>query len=583
MAKFTANGTELQVATDIDFENVVNEDDGSYRLSHTFTKEDLPYGVSLFTRVRYKSDDLGETDWSPTVSFHIEVPANTIGVCIDQSKGRVFYCDINGNEVSSYLWEQSGIFRGMSMVTLDVDRAPSLFLKVPKVYIRTAVAGITGTITEGKPCFWVSDIKLPGFRTHLAFKRSPGGGESSHIYLGAYAGSLQTINDATTIGSNAEKTGAVSDLKTLQTYIDNRNSEDDGQLGYRGFDIYDMALLRLLGLVMYRSTDFQAAAGQGTSTVMPSTGSSDAKMVFQGTTEDPRVFIADMWRTYQTYLLKIKALDGVVQLELPYSKDKLLPTGTVSRYTMPKTSGYMASILDCPISVGQDIHDLMELFLPRTVIGSEMLSAYKDYYVYQTGLAEYKTGGSWKESSSWCGPFFTSLKPYKEDGGYVEGTHYVEPCPYCWGMDKLTEVDPPSDAYTDKDAVTQEPIQKGTAYKWFSSGEDTTENLTTSPKKTLCPHLRAVYHNYSGFPSVHQWNRTASTFKESPCGIVVPTTGANIPTNDLFCPKFGYNLTYAEKSNWLLGGSRAVLNGNIYERNRKIIKANNVTVRLCKS
>ena len=582
MTKFQANSTELQVATDVDFENVVNEDDSSLRTRHTFNKDDLPYGVNLFTRVRYVSDELGTTDWSPTISFHIEVPANTIGVCIDQAKGTVMYVDINGNEVPNYLWDQSGIFRRMSMVTLD-NRASGTFLKIPKFYIRTATAGITGTITEGKLCYWVSDIKLPGYRTHLAFKRSPGGGESEYIYLGVYAGSLQTVEGKQSIGSNPSKVGAVADLATLTEYIENRNSLAAGELGYRGFDIYDAALLKLLGLVMYKSTDFQTIAGTGTDTVMPSTGTSDARMIFQGDKLEPRVFIADLWRTYQTYLFKIKAVDGVVQLEMPYSSDKLIPTGTQARYTMPKASGYIASILDCPISVGSDLHDIMELFLPRTVIGSEILSAYKDYYVYQSGVVEFKTGGSWKETTNWCGPFFTSLKPYEEVGGYTEGTHYVESCPYCWGQDKVLTVDPPRDKPTDKDAVSGDPIREGDIYKWYSTDDDTTTNLTTSTKKILCPHARAIFHDYSSYPHVHTWNKSASTFRETPCGLMLLTGGANISSNDAFCPKFGYNLTYAEKTNWLLGGNRAVLAGNIYERNRKVTKANNMVVRLCKS
>lgn len=586
METITATGTDLQIATDINFNTIVNNDDGSLRKSQAFTNGDLPFGVNLYTRVRYVTDTIGESSWSPIITFHIEVPADIIGVCLDPKNGAFFYIDINGNEVTGYSWQQSRIFRTLTMATMDSERAPATFLKVPKVYIRTATGGVLGTISEGKKCWWLSDIKLEGFRTHPAFKRVTGGAESEYCYIGTYAGGLDTASGKTCLASKAGTLAKSDTYENLFKFINNRNNQGDGEVGYRGYDIYDHSLVCLLGLIMYGTANFQAAAGQGTTVSSPQTGTSDAKMIFKGTQEDPTVWLADCWRTYQTYLYKVKSKNGRLSFELPYSSDEAVPAGTALRYTMPTSSGWVNDVLDCPITIGEDVHDLMELFLPKTVVSSENLSAFKDYYAYQSGEAYLKTGGSWKETTNWCGPFFISLKPYTEEGGYIEGMHLEQICEYAYGQDKLLEITTSAPNEEQKDAITGEFLKPSTSYKWYAvaneqnTGTDT--KITNSSTKELCPYARAEFNSYSTYPAYHVWSKTASTFKETPCG-VVPLNNS-ISTGKLYCTRFGaYNKQFAESTDFMLGGDRGVLAGGVYARNRLTILANNMTARLCKN
>ena len=60
-----------------------------------------------------------------------------------------------------------------------------------------------------------------------------------------------------------------------------------------------------------------------------------------------------------------------------------------ARYTQPTTSGWIRDVLDCPFTVGNDTHDLMELFLPKTVVSAENQGTWSDYYTYASGNPVY--------------------------------------------------------------------------------------------------------------------------------------------------------------------------------------------------
>ena len=52
---------------------------------------------------------------------------------------------------------------------------------------------------------------------------------------------------------------------------------------------------------------------------------------------------------------------------------------------MPYTSGWMRDVLDCPMVIGDDTHDLMELFIAKSVIASESQATFSDYSSYLWG------------------------------------------------------------------------------------------------------------------------------------------------------------------------------------------------------
>ena len=63
MAIPTPTGTDLQIGTDSNFNTIINTDDGTYRTSQHFEKGELPYGQTLYARVRHKSAETGVSNW----------------------------------------------------------------------------------------------------------------------------------------------------------------------------------------------------------------------------------------------------------------------------------------------------------------------------------------------------------------------------------------------------------------------------------------------------------------------------------------------------------------------------------------
>jgi hypothetical protein len=174
MANTPATSTDIQIATDSVFSDVVVNDSGAYRTTRSFVKGDLPYGVTLFARVRHGNDTAGNSDWSAALEFKIIVPANVIGICLDNSgaKGTFYWIDALGNKLSSFDYTTHPVFKNISMVTVDDARAPVTMTKIPLFYIKTAVSGPVGTFADGKKCWWISDLKDLGYRPAAAFKRS---------------------------------------------------------------------------------------------------------------------------------------------------------------------------------------------------------------------------------------------------------------------------------------------------------------------------------------------------------------------------------------------------------------------------
>ena len=78
----------------------------------------------------------------------------------------------------------------------------------------------------------------------------------------------------------------------------------------------------------------------------------------------------------------IKVPSGVVQLTSPMDLTSDLNFGdaVASRYTQATGAGYIKDVLDCPFVIGDDTHDLMEFFLPKTLSASQ--STFRDYSVF---------------------------------------------------------------------------------------------------------------------------------------------------------------------------------------------------------
>ena len=403
-----ATGTDLQIATDILFNTVVNTDDGTYRVTDHLEPGSLPYGVTLWARARHVSEETGAGPWSDAVRFQIETPASIIGVCLDHTdantRGTFTWIDVLGNPVEEFNYQDHPTYKNITMVTTDSGRAPVTLTRFPKFYIKTAASGPAGTYADGKKCWWISDLPEEGFRPAACFKRSTTKVEgkyqvSDYCYMGTYLGHTEQVDDKTCLGSKVGQTVAASTTKAnFKTWITNRNDSAAGETGYRMFDIWDLSALRLLALIGHANANTQSAWGDnGSAATYPKTGSTQARLVFQGTQSTPTTSIEDLWRCYWYHVDAILVDNGKITLTSPMDLSSALSFGSAGaeRYTQPTTSGWVSDILDCPVVIGDDTHDLMELFLPKLVTTNETAATWYDYYDRTGGTTALQIGGSY--------------------------------------------------------------------------------------------------------------------------------------------------------------------------------------------
>ena len=420
------NGTDIQVATDSGFSDLVVDDSGAYRTSRNFVPDELPYGVNLYMRARHRHPETGTSAWSSTVRFQVISPANIIGVCLDNTptKGVFYWIDAEGNKVSSFDFHDHPTYAGISMATTDASRKPVTLTKFPKFYVKTAASGPTNTFASGKKCWWISDIEATGFRPAACFKRSKSqsGGKyviSDYCYMGTYLGHTETVGGKTCIGSKIGQTVRASTTKAnFKTYITNRNNASAGETGYRMFDIWDLGALRMLLLIAKADSDTQTVWGDNTAgTSYPKTGSTGARVAFKGTQSKPEVRMDDLWRCYWYHADLISVSSGRVSLISPMDLTSSLSFGSAStsRYTQPTKSGWIRDVLDCPFVIGDDTHDLMELFLPKTVVSAENQATFSDYHLVNGPLntPDWAVGGYYVVPETpfeipYCGLFYWS-------------------------------------------------------------------------------------------------------------------------------------------------------------------------------
>lgn len=403
--------TTLQVSTDLTFAQPIMEKQGEYRLEQTVNKDELPYGKLLYARMKHSST-IGDTKWSNPVKFRIEAPADIIGVCFDQSvlPGQFRWIDASGDLVDDFDFTKHAVYNNIKMVNTDMGRGvPVSLTAFPKFYIKTALSGPGGSYSEGKKCWWISDLPQAGYRVHPAFKRSTTKKDGTYVtadwnYLSTYLCHEESVGGLTILGSKkGQKVRANITLDQASLYIKNRNNDKVGETGYRDFDIWDLSLLRWLLIIGKANANMQSVWGDNINQIeLPVTGSTNVKAIFKGDIDNPTVFIADLYRCYAYWVSKIFIKSGVVSLVSPMSSDEI-PMGTnTTKYTLPTSSGWITDILDTPITIGDDTHDVMELFLPKRITSSEKSAAFTDYFERNSETSTHVliTGGNWSSNQS---------------------------------------------------------------------------------------------------------------------------------------------------------------------------------------
>lgn len=387
----TSISTDIQISTDASFTTCIIDDRSDLYNSHLFGKNDLPYGTDLYARARHHHPKTGVSNWSNVVKFGLAVPASIIGICLDNNgtRGVFYWIDALGNQVDTFNYQLHPIYAGITQTSVDL-RSPVTMTRIPLFYVKTAASGPVGTFAAGKKCWWISNYASDGFHPAACFKRTTQKDVNNKFiispccYMGTYLGHTETIDGATVIGSRFGENVQTGGMKnTYNTFITNRNNADAGISGFRMFDIWDMGALRLLGLIAKANANFQIAFGDNaTGYPYPKTGSTAARLIFKGSASTPQVSIDDLWRCYWYFVDLISVSSGVVSLISPMDLTSPISFGSAStaQYKQTTTSGWLKDVLDCPFVIGDDTHDLMELFLPKTKHSSESQGTFFDYH-----------------------------------------------------------------------------------------------------------------------------------------------------------------------------------------------------------
>ena len=384
MSDVLPSGTDIQIAVDSSFSTVVADLAESYCSSKYFAMETLPYGADLYARVRHKHPETGTGNWSSTITFRLVVPSGIIGVCFNNNGASSSFSRIDalGNNVTNFNHLEHEMYTGVTQVTVDASRDPVTLTKFPLFYIKTAVSGPVGTYAAGKKCWWISRTWFPGAHPAAAFKRSTekdANGKyiiAPYCYIGSMMAKKVSIGSVTTMGSQGSTTVAVSQSpSTFRNWINNRNNAAAGIAGFRMFDIWDLALMRVLLVILKCTGNMQAAFLTNTS-LSPLAGTTSSYAFFNNTSIG---YVNDLWACYWCVTDLYSAPSNVVNLKSPMDRTTPISFGSenVSRYTLP-ASGWLQDVMDCPFVLGDDTHDLMELFLPKTVSGT-VSQAYYDY------------------------------------------------------------------------------------------------------------------------------------------------------------------------------------------------------------
>ena len=185
----TPTTTDIQIATDIDFNTLSINETKPYCTTRTFIPDELPRGVDLYMRVRHHTDDASmDTSWSDTRYFQIEPDAEIIGICMDNSdttKKPVWdWIDKDGNKVDTFDSTTYPVYANAEGVTItDNENQTANFIKIPKFYVKTMASGPINTFAQGKKCWWIANKPTDGFRVHPAFLRNPDGTATDYVRI----------------------------------------------------------------------------------------------------------------------------------------------------------------------------------------------------------------------------------------------------------------------------------------------------------------------------------------------------------------------------------------------------------------
>ena len=411
--------TDIQIATDTNFNTLSINETKPYCTTCTFIPDELPRGVDLYMRVRHHTDDASmDTSWSNTRQFQIDTPAEVIGVAletVENSHGIFHWINLNGDEVTTFDYTKHPVFANTSTAVLDAERTSTgvTMTKIPKFYIKTMTSGPINTFAQGKQCWWISDKPLDGFRPHPAFKRTfekDDDGKyiiSDYVYISTYAGSSDTIDNKICLGSKPNVTPLTRHTKSeFLTYCTNRNDTEAGQTGYRMFDLHDLAALKLLFLIAHKSTTSSDTV-TGNNGSLLATGVNGSLFFTSNHDNGPKIM--DLWGSYWTHFRACAVANNIISFYSPMDAGltKLaVESGTENKYTFPSFATFPQEIFGMTIyngfiTIGDDVHDSMEFFMPDSFTSIKAQSVWNTMMILDAESSSYTWtfGGSVKDNT----------------------------------------------------------------------------------------------------------------------------------------------------------------------------------------
>ena len=233
----------------------------------------------------------------------------------------------------------------------DVVIDGQAMVKIPKFYVRcyTPASGAY----SGKLCREISDAATDGFHVHPAFMKA--GAEIDQFYVGKYI-----ANDA-----GSSKAGSVAGTKPLcsitATDMTSRctNRNTGGVTGFHKMSVYEYAAIQLLALTELGTPNVQTAIGYGSQ--LATAGTSNA--VWHG--------IYDLWGNVYC------SIDGIQGSGTTYQVwDN---QGNQTYQTMATVANGSGWIVDTHTADSTSLYNSADLFLPKTLDGTESNGSFGDY------------------------------------------------------------------------------------------------------------------------------------------------------------------------------------------------------------
>lgn len=269
----------------------------------------------------------------------------------------------------------SNIWPFSAMKEQTVDGQAMVFC--PKIYICNEVPG--SGIYSGKPCYEISDYKETGFHCAPTFMTN-GVENDTGIQWSSYITSKDSSGKAASI-ANVTPWASIA-YTSIDAAAKTRNTGTGEQSGWRAYNIYDHHLIARLMLLEKGTADLQNAIG----------GSSTANGVtWHG--------IHDVWGG-TSYYFWIYGLTTTGSGNTIMILDKNGNNTMVDTKIAARGGGWPVTLLDNV----SDNYDLRDVFLAKTITGTETAGSLGDYQALGGGYAFYATSNT----NTYRGPFHLS-------------------------------------------------------------------------------------------------------------------------------------------------------------------------------